>query len=67
MPTVLHGPGCNWASGRGFPLAVHYWANLQSLHQLRCYGSITRTQNVSEFMLVLALCLVYFVAFNRPL
>jgi len=25
---------------------------------LRCYGSITRTRNVSEYMLVVALCLV---------
>jgi len=25
---------------------------------LRCYGNITRTRNVSEYMLVLALCLV---------
>jgi len=28
------------------------------VHGLRCYGNITRTRNVSEYMLVLALCLV---------
>jgi len=39
---------------------VHYWADLQSVHGLRCYGNITRTRNVSEYMLVLALCLVCF-------
>jgi len=22
---------------------VHYWADLQSVHRLRCYGNITRT------------------------
>jgi len=38
---------------------VHYWADLQSVHGLRCYGNITRTRNVSEYMLVLALCLVF--------
>ena len=27
-----------------------------------CVGVVTRTQNVSEYMLVLALCLVYLVA-----
>jgi len=27
-----------------------------------CLGVVTRTQNVSEYMLVLALCLVYLVA-----
>ena len=91
------------------PLVVHDWADLQSVHGLRCYGNtentwqspavirqahctphalrmpaktplagdnidapaacavpfrpycggvVTRTQNVSEYMLVLALCLV---------
>ena len=34
---------------------VHYWADL---HGLRCYGNITRTRNVSEYMFVLAVCLV---------
>jgi len=58
MPTLLHGPGCNLGSGRGCPLIVQYWADLQSVHGLRCYGNITRTRNVSEYMLVLALCLV---------
>jgi len=37
---------------------VHYWADSQSVRGLRCYGNITRTRNVSEYMLVLALCLV---------
>ena len=31
---------------------------LQSVHGLRCCGNITRTRNVSEYMLVLAACLV---------
>ena len=58
MPTLLHGPGCNLGSGRGCPVVVHYWADLQSGHRLRFYGNIMRTRNVSEYMLVLALCLV---------
>jgi len=37
---------------------VHYWADFQLVHGLRCYDNITRTRNVSEYMLVLALCLV---------
>ena len=40
-PTLLHGPGCNLGRGRGCPLVVHYWADLQSVHGLRCYGNIT--------------------------
>jgi len=50
-------PDVTWGSGRGCPLVVHYWADLQSVHGLRCYGNITRTRNVSDYMLVLALCL----------
>jgi len=45
-----------WLSGKGCLLVVHYWADLQSMYGLRCYGNITR--NVSEYMLVLAVCLV---------
>ena len=31
---------------------------IRDRHGLRCYGNITRMRNVSEYMLVLALCLV---------
>ena len=62
ITTLLHGPGCNLGSGRGCPVVVHYWVDLQSVHGLRCYDNITR--NVSEYMPVLALCLVC-VAVNK--
>jgi len=42
-PTLLHGPGCNLGHGSGCPLVVHLWADLQSVHGLRCYGNIMRT------------------------
>jgi len=58
-------PDVTWGSGRGCPLVVHYWADLQSVHGLRCYGNITRMRNVSEYMLVLALCLVMVAICNR--
>ena len=45
-------------NGRECHLVMQYWADLQSVHGLRCYDDITRTRNVSEYMLVLALCLV---------
>jgi len=57
MPTLLHELICNLGSGRGCPLVVHYLVDLQSGHGLCCYGNITRTRNVSEYILVLALCL----------
>jgi len=63
MPTLLHGHRCNVGSGRGCPLVAHCWADLHSVHGLRCYGNITRTQNVSEYMLILALCLIILVMF----
>ena len=39
IPTLLHGPGCNLGNGRGCPLVVHYWADLKSVHGLRCYDN----------------------------
>ena len=36
-------PDVTWRRGRGCPLVVHCWADLQSGHGLRCYGNITRT------------------------
>jgi len=41
-------PDVTWGSSRGCPLVVHYWADLQSVHGLRCDGNVTRTRNVSE-------------------
>ena len=43
MPTLLHGPGCNLGRGRGCPLVVQYWAELQSGHRLHFYGNIMQT------------------------
>jgi len=58
MPTLLcTDSDVTWKSGSGCPLVVHHWADLQSVRGLRCYGNIIRTRNVSEYMLVLALCL----------
>jgi len=40
-PYYYTDPDVTWGSGRGCPLIVHYWADLQSVHELRCYGNIT--------------------------
>jgi len=40
--TCLHyctDPVVTWGSGRGCPLVVQYWADLQLVHGLRCYGN----------------------------
>jgi len=39
-----------WGNGRGCPLVVHCWVDLQSVHVLRCYDNIARTRNVSEWL-----------------
>jgi len=69
MPTLLHGPGRKLANGRGFPLVVvHYWADLQSMHEFRCYNNIqvfklialytANAYSTAKCQAVLALCLV---------
>jgi len=42
-PHYCMDPDVTWGRGRGCPLVVHYWADLQSGHGLRYYGNITRT------------------------
>jgi len=41
-PQYCMDPDVTWGRGRGCPLVVHYWADFQSAHRLRCYGNITR-------------------------
>ena len=41
-PHYCMDPDVNWANGKGCPLVVRYWADLQSVHGLRCYGNIRR-------------------------
>ena len=40
-PHYCTDPDVTWGRGRGCPLVVHYWVDLQSVHGLRCYGNIT--------------------------
>ena len=37
-----------WGSGRGCPLVVHYWADLQSVHGMRCYGNIMQMRGRAQ-------------------
>jgi len=32
--------GVTWGNGRGCPLVVHYWPDLQLVHGFRCYDNI---------------------------
>ena len=38
-PRYCTDPDVTWGHGRGCPLVVHYFADLQSGHGLRCYGT----------------------------
>jgi len=60
-----------WGDGRGCPLVVQYWTDLQSVHEFRCYGNIAPNAKCQR-VLVLTLCLVLiFVTssrkYNQPL
>ena len=59
-PHYCTDPDVTWGNGRGCPLVVHYWADLQSVHGLRCYDNIAPNVKCQR-VLVLALCLVYVV------
>ena len=38
-------------NGRGYPLVVHYWADLQSVQGFRCYDNIApEMRDVSEYL-----------------
>jgi len=50
-------PDVTLKNGRRWPLVVHYWANLQSVHGFRCYDNIPPNAKCQR-VLVLALCLV---------
>jgi len=47
-PHYCTDPDVTWRHGRGCPLVLHYWADLQSEHGLRCYGNITRTLQLAS-------------------
>ena len=40
IPTLLHSPDVNWGHGRGFPLVVQCWADLQLVPGFHCYDNI---------------------------
>jgi len=39
-PHYCTDPDVTLGSGKGCPLVVHRWADLQSVHGMRCYGNI---------------------------
>jgi len=57
FPHYCTDPDVTWQNGRGCPLFVHYWADLQSVHGFRCYYNIAPNAK-SQLVVVLALCLV---------
>jgi len=50
-------PDVSWGNGKGCPLVVNYWEDLQSVHGFRCYDIIAPNGKCQR-VLVLALCLV---------
>ena len=40
FPHYCVDPDVTWKDDRGFPLVVHYYADLQLMHGFRCYDNI---------------------------
>jgi len=57
-------PDVSYGNGRGFPLDVHCWADLRSVHGFRCYDNIAPNAKCQR-VLVLALFLVRLVDGTR--
>ena len=53
-------PDVTWGNGRGCPLVVHYWADMQSVHRFRCYDNIASNMKCQR-VLVLAQCLAVII------
>ena len=51
-PHCCTDPDVIWGRGRGCPLVVQYWADLQSGHGLRCYGNTRHRASTSMYSLI---------------
>jgi len=63
IPTLLQRPGCRLRNGSECPVVVHYWMDLQSVHGFRCYDN-TAPNAKCQWVLVLALCLIFLIFFS---
>jgi len=57
FPHYCTDPDVTWRNGRGWPLVVHYWMDLQSVHGFRCYDNIVPNAKCHR-MRVIALSLI---------
>ena len=65
LPHCCTDSDVTWGNGRGCPLVVHYWADMQSVHGFRCYDN-TAPNAKCQRLLVLALCLVIIIITDIP-
>jgi len=40
FPHYCTDPDVSWGNGKGCPVVVHCWADLQSVHGFRCYDNV---------------------------
>ena len=64
FPHYCTDPDVTWRNGRGCPVFVHYWADLQSMHWLPWYDNMAPNAKCPR-VLVLALCLVHHFVHSR--
>jgi len=56
-------PDVTWGNGREYPLVVHYWVDLQSVHRFCCYDNIAPNAKCQQ-VLVLAVCQVVVITLS---
>jgi len=59
LPHYCTNPDVSWENGRGCPLVVHYWADLQSVHGFRCYDHIAPNAKCQQVLVLLCAWLLY--------
>ena len=58
-PHCCMDPDVTLGIGRGCPVVVHYWVDLQSVRGFHCYDNIARTRNVSKCLYSLYAWLIF--------
>ena len=65
FPHYCMHPDVTWGNGRGCPLVVHYWADLQLVHGFSCYDNIAPNAKCQR-VLVLYACIDNGIYYTIP-
>jgi len=62
FPRYCMDPAVTWGNGRGWPLVVQYWEDLQSVHGFRWYDDIAPNAKCQQ-----VLCTRSMPGYGRPM